>query len=74
MNDLQRPTGLSLPSTEYKITFRDGSISLLDVHPDQTLDGSLEEMLRAAGSADEEVASVELIRAFVLDEEFGTTN
>lgn len=71
MNDLQRPTDLQLPSTEYKVTFRDGSVSILDVHPDQTLERSLNDMLRAAGSVDEEVASVELIRAFSLAEEFG---
>ena len=62
-----------LPSIEYKVTFGDGSVSVLTVHPDETLEGALGEMLRAtrggagadlaeAGStSDVDVRSVELV-------------
>ena len=61
----------SLPSAEYKVTFTDFTVTLLAVHPHQSLEASLEEMLQAAGSALEEVASVTLYRTYLLEEEFG---
>lgn len=60
---------LNLPSAEYKVAFSDGSVTLLSVHPDETLEGSLEEMLQAAGIAKVEVSSVQFERAFTLEEQ-----
>lgn len=72
MSELRTP--VRLPSTEYKVTFGDGSISVLSVHPNESLESALEEMLQAmsgganAPAADEEVRSVELIGTLSLDE------
>lgn len=57
----------ALPSAEYKVTFADGSVSALSVHSDETLEGTLAEMLRAsrggpgADISDVEVRSVDLL-------------
>ena len=61
-----------LPSSEYQLTFTDGSVSLLGVHPHESLEQALREMLQAAGAGPEEVASVELLRTYDLAEEFGS--
>ena len=39
---------LALPSSEYEVYFADGSTSLLDVHPHESLGGALHALLRAA--------------------------
>ena len=73
MSELLAP--VRLPSTEYKVTFGDGSVSVLSVHPDETLEGALAEMLQAmcggggadiaeaASASDIDVRSVELLGA-----------
>ncbi|HIG74803.1 MAG TPA: hypothetical protein EYQ24_09590 [Bacteroidetes bacterium] len=72
MSELQ--TSVLLPSTEYKATFCDGSVSILSVHPDESLKSALDEMLQAASGAlgppdaDVEVQSVELIGMLSFDE------
>lgn len=50
---------LSLPSAEYRVTFSDETVTLLSVHPDESLEESLEEMIEASGARPEEVSSVE---------------
>ena len=52
---------ITLPSTEFKVNFDDGTVGTISVHPDQTLEKSLLEMLRAAGATVDEVKSVELL-------------
>ena len=49
---------LNLPSAEYRAAFSDGSVTLLSAHSDEMPEGSLEEMLQAAGIAKTEVSSV----------------
>lgn len=61
--------GLNLPSAEYKVTLSDGSATLISVHSDETLGGSLDEMPQAAGIAKAEVSSVQFERAFALEEQ-----
>jgi len=60
---------LNLPSAEYKVTLSDGSVTLISVHSDETLEGSLDEMLQSAGIAKAEVSSVQFERAFALAEQ-----
>lgn len=60
---------LSLPSAEYRVTFSDETVTLLSVHPNESLEGSLEEMIEASGARPEEVSSVELVRTFDLEKE-----
>ena len=60
---------LSLPSAEYRFTFSDEKVTLLSVHPNESLEGSLEEMIEASGARPEEVSSVELVRTFDLEKE-----
>ena len=60
---------LSLPSAEYRVTFSDETVTLLSVHPDESLEESLEEMIEASGARPEEVSSVELVRTFDLEKE-----
>lgn len=64
---------LSLPSAEYRVTFSDETVTLLSVHSNESLEGSLDEMLQASGKAPEKVSSVklsvELRRTFHLEEE-----
>jgi hypothetical protein len=60
---------LSLPSAEYRVTFSDETVTLLSVHPNESLEESLEEMIEASGARPEEVSSVELVRTFDLEKE-----
>jgi hypothetical protein len=60
---------ISLPSTEYKVTFSDETVTLLSVHPNESLEESLTEMLQASGKAAEAVSSIELLQTFNLEEE-----
>ena len=60
---------LSLPSAEYRVTFSDETVTLLAVHPNESLEESLEEMIEASGARPEEVSSVELVRTFDLEKE-----
>lgn len=60
---------VSLPSAEHKVTFSDETVTLLSVHPDESLEGSLKEMLQASGRSAGEVSSVEMLRTFDLEEE-----
>mgnify|MGYP006447265717 CR=1 FL=1 len=60
---------VSLPSAEYKITFSDETVTLLSVHPGESLEESLSEMLTSAGSSPADVSSVELNRTFDLEKE-----
>ena len=60
---------LSLPSAEYRVTFSDETVTLLPVHPNESLEESLEEMIEASGARPEEVSSVELVRTFDLEKE-----
>jgi hypothetical protein len=59
----------SLPSVEYKVTFSDGSVTPLSVHPGESLMESLSGMLTSAGTNPTEVSSVEINRTFDLEEE-----
>ena len=59
-----------MPSSEYKVIFRDGTVSMLDVHPERSLRGCLAEMLVAAGAVATGVARVELSRTYDADAEF----
>ena len=60
---------LSLPSAEYRVTFSDETVTLLSVHPNESLEELLEEMIEASGARPEEVSSVELVRTFDLEKE-----
>lgn len=60
---------LSLPSAEYKVTFSDETVTPVSVHPDESLEKSLGEMLGASGKTAEAVASVELLRTYNLETE-----
>jgi hypothetical protein len=60
---------LSLPSAEYRVTFSDETVTLLSVHPNESLEESLEEMIEASGARPEEVSSGELVRTFDLEKE-----
>lgn len=60
---------VSLPSAEYKVTFSDETVTLLSVHPGESLEESLSEMLTAGGISPADVSSVELERTFDLEEE-----
>jgi hypothetical protein len=60
---------ISLPSAEYEVTFSDETVTLLSVHPNESLEGAIEEMIEASGKAPEEVSSVELRRTYNLEEE-----
>ena len=60
--------GPELPSVEYLVSFRDGSVTLLVVHPDQSLESELAEMLEAAGTEGGDVRSVEFARTYLLSE------
>ena len=68
----KRPVTVPLPSTEYKLTFGDGSVSVLSVHPDESLRSALDKTLRAAsgepGTSAADVQSVELIGTLSFDE------
>ena len=61
------PPAVGLPTTEHPVTFADGSVSVLSVHPDESLVTALADLLRAAGSEPDRVVSVERLRSFVLD-------
>lgn len=41
----------------------------LSVHPNESLEGALAEMLKAPGKAPEDASSIELVRTFDLAEE-----
>lgn len=60
---------IPLPSAEYKVTFSDETVTLLSVHPNESLEESLTEMLQASGKAAKAVSSIELLRTFDLEEE-----
>ena len=63
-------TPVRLPSTEYKVTFADGAVSVVSVHPDESLEGSLSELLQEPRATPSEVTSVELLRAYSLEDEY----
>mgnify|MGYP006299920407 FL=1 len=60
---------ISLPSAEYKVTFSDEPVMPLSVHPNESLEASLVEMVEASGKSVQEISSVKLERTFDLQDE-----
>jgi hypothetical protein len=59
----------AMPSSEYEVIFRDGTVSKLAVHPEDSLRGNLAGMLDAAGAVATDVARVEHRRVYDADAE-----
>ena len=59
-----------MPSSEYKVIFRDGTVSMLDVHPERSLRGCVGEMLKASGAEPSHIQDVVLLRTYDADAAF----
>ena len=59
----------AMPSSEYEVFFRDGTASVLAVHPEKSLRGKLAGMLDSAGAVATDVARVVHRRVYDADAE-----
>jgi hypothetical protein len=61
-------TDYNLPSSEYRVEMKDGSMCPLSVHPWQSLEEELAEIIADGGIKEGQILSIEFEGTFVLEE------